>query len=304
MRKPNRWLKAIGLIIGLGLLGWIINNAIAQSQSVSWPKLPIASLAAAFAMVIAARCLQATAWVVGAREVAPQIEWMTGIGAYSVTFLGRYIPGKIWQVGGLAYFASQRGANAVDIGVYSVVFLAAYQSTGGLMVFIAYMSQEIPLGWAIVIVVTSVIASACGLLWYRYAKRIVHVLPQRLRKLSQGAFKQHTPNSIFMVLLLIATWVFLATSGHILIKGFQPEWNGTWVQSTVVILGGIIAGFMFFIAPSGIGVREGMMLVLLELFGVDPITAFMIIVSHRLIMLAAEVSFAAVGALIFAFKTM
>lgn len=295
MHKPRLWFKAFGLVFGLSLLGWIISDAIEQSQSVAWPPIPVGYVITAFGMALVARYVHAIAWVVGAREIEPEIGWVTGVATYSVAFLGRYIPGKIWQVGGLIYFTRKRGASAIDIGVFSVVFLVIYQSSGGILVLIAMASQDMRFSAVIIILGTVLIAMASTLLWHRYAKHIVRILPARFARYANGAFEQRASVSIIMITLMVATWVLLATSGHVLTKGFQPAWEGTWDQSAVAILGSIMVGFLVFIAPSGIGVREGMMLVLLEAAGVDQISAFLIIVSHRLIMVAAEIAWGVAG---------
>lgn len=300
MRKPGSWLKAFGFLFGLSLLGWLISDAIEQSQSVTWPPIPVGYVAIAFAMVLVARCLHATAWAVGAREVAPEINWISGVATYSVAFLGRYVPGKIWQVGGLVYFARQHGANAIDIGVFSIVFLVIYQLSGGIMVLLAMVSQDLRFSAMIIVLGTMVVTLTITLFWHRYAKHIVHLAPARFAHYANGAFKQPTRASVIMITLMVVTWVLLATSGYVLTKGFQPTWAGTWDQSTVAILGSIMVGFLVFIAPSGIGVREGMMLVLLEAVGVNHISAFLVIVSHRLIMVAAEIAWGVAGMIILA----
>jgi uncharacterized membrane protein YbhN (UPF0104 family) len=284
--------------MGLGLFVWVILDATAQSQSVSWPPIPVGHLGVAFGLIFVAHGLHGAAWVVGARQIAPEIDWPRGMATYSVAFLGRYIPGKIWQVGGMVYFARQRGADTFQIAGFSLVFLVAFQLIGAALFGLALVSRDMSVSWALPVAGALAIVLAAAAFCTVFGTAVTARLPQSWNERLGASLNQPFGALAANFGFLAATWVLLATAGYYIAIGVQPGWDGTWADSSTAILGGIIAGFFVLIAPSGAGVRESAIIVLLTQFDIEPAAAIAIAIALRLAMTAGELLWALLGAVI------
>ncbi len=288
-------MKALGLVLGLGLFGWVITGAVSRTQSVDWPPVPLAHIVLAFCVVIVARGLHAAAWVIGARQIAPRLDWVNGMAIYSVSFLGRYIPGKIWQIGGLAYLARNRGADAVQVAGYSLAFMVAFQVVGALILLAAILTQDFRFGWVLCVVAAGIIAVVLAVLYKVSSEWVFNRLPGSWRKQLQGSLHQPLGALWVNLSLMGATWLLLATCGYLMVLGFQPTWAGTWGQSAAASLGGFLIGFLVLITPSGAGVREAAIAVGLGQVGVEPAVAIVTVIALRVVMTAGELLWALIG---------
>ena len=293
----HKWrLRSIGLAFGLGLCAWVIWDAVRKSQSLDWPEIPWPQVGLTFALVMIAHGLHGLAWVVGARKIAPALGWWDGVGIYSLSFLGRYLPGKIWQVGGISVLARGRGADAIQIAGYSLAFLVAFQVVGALLLLLAYMLDDRPHGWIACVIAAPVISIVLAALYRSLAAPVVAVLPYRFQDKLSGAMDQPFVALALNLFLLALVWILFGTCGYALAKGFAPDWAGSWTQAAAATLGGLIAGFLVLIAPSGAGVRESTISVWLTSVGIAPIAAIALALALRLAMTVGELIWAAVGA--------
>ncbi|MCV6594661.1 MAG: lysylphosphatidylglycerol synthase domain-containing protein [Silicimonas sp.] len=293
----SRGVKLLGLVLGLGLFAWVIRDALAQAQGAEWPPIPWVHVALATLLVIAAHGCHGLAWAVGARHVARGLGLMTGTAIYALSFLGRYLPGKIWQIGAMSYLARDRG-DPYQIAGYSLVFLIIFQGIGASILVIATLGGQVPGAVAICLFGTIVITGFLAVLYYLASGWIVARLPERMQQKLKGGLYQPFGPLLLNLLLLAACWLLFATGGYVLALGFAPDWTGSWAQATTAALTGLIAGFLVLIAPSGVGVRESAISVSLGSMGVEPVAAVALALALRLAMTLSELVWAGLGALV------
>jgi len=298
MPERKQLLKLAGLLLGLSFFGWIIKGAIEQSQTVVWPPLPVPELAMTLLLVLIAHGLHGLAWTVGARQVAPRLNWTQGIAAYSISFLGRYIPGKIWQVGGLSMLTRNRGADPLHIAGYSLVFLVAFQVLGALVLTEAWLLQDFQQAWLICLLGAPLTALVLAMPFHFLGTQLTKILPRKVRDQLIGSLHQPFSALLINLTLLTIVWVLLASCGNLLALGFAPEWDSTWSQSAMATIGGLVAGFLVLIAPSGAGVRESTISLWLANLGIAPITTIAIVIALRIIMTAGDLLWATAGLLL------
>lgn len=295
----RKWLiRLFGLAFGLGLFGWVIWTAIEKTQSFDWPALPIQHIVFASGLVFLAHGLHGLAWVVGARQIAPAIGVWDGIGIYALAFIGRYLPGKIWQIGGLSYLAKGRGADPYDIAGYSLVFLVFFQIIGAAIVLVCHFANVFAFGWLICLVSSLAIAIVMAAIYSIASERITALLPLKWKERVRGGLHQPFGALALNLCLLALVWLAFGTAGYVLVQGFAPEWAGSWAQVAMATIGGLIAGFLVLIAPSGAGIRESTISVWLASMGISPIASIAMAVALRVIMTAGELLWAAFGALL------
>ncbi|MDJ0918879.1 MAG: hypothetical protein QNJ05_14025 [Woeseiaceae bacterium] len=298
MPEKKPLLGLLGLILGVGLFVWISVRLLEQSQSTEWPPLPAGALINALLLALVARGLHGIAWAVGARQYADKLGWAEAVGAYSISFLARYIPGKIWQIGGLSVLTRNRGANPLSIAGYSLVFLVAFQVIGVLVLGVAYLLRDQALAFWLTSLSAPVIAVLLALLYQLCGPSLLQALPAKHQEKFTGVLDQRFWPLTINLTLLALTWVMLASSGYQVVKGFSAEWSGTWGQSSVAIISGHLAGFVVLVAPSGVGVRESTIALLLTGQGVMAATAIAIVVAFRIVLTIGELIWAGAGMLI------
>ncbi|MGI9290601.1 MAG: hypothetical protein ACR2QG_04890, partial [Gammaproteobacteria bacterium] len=187
MPERKTLLRLLGLILGLGLFVWVSLDLLEQSQSTEWPALPVDGLIKALVLVLIAHGLHGIAWAVGARQYADKLGWAEAVGAYSISFLARYIPGKIWQIGGLSVLTRNRGANPLHIASYSLVFLVAFQVIGVLVLGIAYLLREHEQAFWLTSLSTPFLAVILALLYQLCGPSLLRALPEKHQHKLTGA---------------------------------------------------------------------------------------------------------------------
>jgi uncharacterized membrane protein YbhN (UPF0104 family) len=178
--------------------------------------------------------------------------------------LGRYLPGKLWQIAGLAYLARGEGIQA-SVATGAAVLGQAFSLSGATLLGAgvllgngeageAVSSQ----GWALFIVAVLLVVTAsprilkwCMNLWFRLARQS---LPDKF-----------TPGWTFGV-----RWMGLYALGWI------GQGMGFWMLARGLgldlgILAGVtsyaaayMVGYLALFAPAGVGVREGLLVALLS----------------------------------------
>lgn len=298
MLERKTLLRLLGLVLGLGLFVFVSLRLLEQSQSTEWPPLPTDAMISALILVLIARGIHGLAWAVGARQYADKLGWVEAVGNYSITFLARYIPGKIWQIGGLSLLTRNRGANPLHIASYSLVFMIVFQMIGLLMMGVTYLILELVAAFWLILFSLPVIAIALASIYQLCGPALYKWLPIKHQQKFVGILDQGFWPLTTNLCLMGLTWILLATSGHEVIKGFSPEWDGSWELSVFTIISGYLAGFIVLLAPSGVGVRESTIALLLTSQGVFPATAIAIVVAFRIIATIGELIWAGTGMLI------
>jgi glycosyltransferase 2 family protein len=198
---------------------------------------------------------------------------------YFIGNLGRYIPGKVWTVGFTAYMAEKYRVPSVAAGALSV-FAQAYSVISSLVIFALFfifngtLLQGISLKWmAPFFILGMLVFLAPGNL-----ERTLNFLLARLGKErfslgldTTGALKITFWYFLSWLVFGAAFWLFVMAITHD--RSFHPFFlTGVFVVSNVI-------GFLAVFTPGGLGVREGLIGLLLAGYvpaGVGILVAFLL----------------------------
>ncbi len=180
-----------------------------------------------------------------------------------VSNLGRYIPGKVWQIGAMGVMAQQEGVSPVAAVGSSLVISLINVLTG---IAVAVVCGAGNLGaprWAYVGVgISTIVVVATPWLLPVLARTATSILrrPFELPRL---------PLSAIWIAAAGCTvaWVVYGIAFRFLHVAVLGEPTGDVLRSTAAFTGSYIAGFLFLLAPGGIGVREDVLYRLLGQFG-------------------------------------
>lgn len=200
---------------------------------------------------------------------------------YNLSQLGKYIPGSIWQFVGRAAAYRERGAGFAVIRdsllleslwvVGSALVLGLVLAGSRAVAFFGQRNAVPVLYWFAGLLLLGGLCLLAGLVWKR------HILVRYLRLVMP---------SPRLVLVMLATWALLGTAFWLLAIAVG-------IHVGVVYAIGLFAlafalGFLVPIAPAGLGIRDGILVVGLLPYGSLQETLAVTVVA-RLIYLVAEV---------------
>ena len=191
---------------------------------------------------------------------APLIPARRAIALFMTANLGRYIPGKVWQILGLAYLSRTEGVGSVAAGTAAIlgqlfalmaagVIGAAALRTGGVLhPSVPWIAGVAGIIGILVLGVPALRTAAFGLL-------------QRVSGTELDSSKVGLGFGLRWSALYILNWIMYALAFWLFVKSYQPDVS--FVSAGPAFAAAYLVGYLFLPAPAGLGVREGALTVLL-----------------------------------------
>ena len=180
--------------------------------------------------------------------------------------LGRYLPGKVWQMAGLVGYVRARGDSGSGALATALLFQAVMLVTGsgiGLVMLGARVFEGVG-PWAIVAGGIAVAAA----LTPRLLQRIVRTGHRLLREPGEPGHVSLGGSLLIRVVVgSLVVWSLHGLGFWALLEGLVEENSVGPLMATGVFAASYIVGYLAVIAPGGIIVREGAMASLLSVAG-------------------------------------
>ncbi len=172
-----------------------------------------------------------------------------------ISNLGRYLPGKVWQIAGMAVMARAEGLGAMDAAASSVlnhVLVLLAGSVVGLALFPASLAGEYEhlLQWTWLAAPLLLVFLHPGLL-----NRLLDIAAKLAGK-PPVSRKLRFRDLLVWFILNVFVWLGYGLCFHWFILSVIPSAGLGWTDSTGIYAVGYIIGFLVLFAPGGIGVRE------------------------------------------------
>jgi len=261
--RPAFWWRAVQLLLLLALFVFIA-RAIGEQQDklrdaassiiVNW-----SLIAAASAIVLVTYAALIQSWRVLMTGWGSSLSYAAAVRTWTIANLGRYIPGKVWSVGALVVLAQREGVSPVAATGAAVL---------GTLI-------NIGAGFGVVAVTGSVVLDALGagyrsLAWIGSALFVVGivalpwVLPVVLRFIAARRptlsmpERDLPPHAIWLAVAInIASWAGYGAAFMLLSRAILPDVSGALAAFVAIWTASYLVGYLFLIAPGGIGAREG-----------------------------------------------
>jgi len=249
------------------------------------PDLPL--LIASCVLLLMGYFVSASVWGLMVHDLGgPRLRFGTCIRIFMIANLGRYLPGKVWQIVGLATLARQRGVPAaVATGAAAVgqgmALLGA--TLVGTTAFVSGEAELRVMGFAML----SLAVVGVGAVSLPRVLRAAMSLWFRLTRQELPKDWTPRPGLVFRWLALYtANWVLYAFAFWVLLRSFGLP--GTLIETAPAFAAAYVAGYLVLFSPAGIGVRESFLTMLLApIMGQG--SAFTLAVVGRLWTTAVEV---------------
>ncbi|NOZ50156.1 MAG: flippase-like domain-containing protein [Chloroflexi bacterium] len=270
LKKPA---QAIILMLALLFIFLLLRSQWQELRSYQWHLRPGWLLAAGSA-IFASWSIEVSIWRGLLRKMGGQISFGQGFRIWFISALVRYIPGNLWQPLGMTVLSRRHGvrteATVISIALYqainllSVTLIAAlYFPLGGNLGLLTPTDDPrlAPLG-LLLLAPTIVFILRPG--W------LVILLNFLLRKLGRPPFPVTLSSADILAALLLGAidWILLGLGFAALTLALHPltlpqllNWLPHLVASYPLAY---VIGYLSFITPSGLAVREGALYVLLS----------------------------------------
>ncbi|KPK71334.1 hypothetical protein AMJ71_06525 [candidate division TA06 bacterium SM1_40] len=275
------WRRIAQVLLVSAAVIYIVQRIIADASKLlefDW-RLKLGSLAVSYLLLFAAFSGYPVVWWLLLRGMGERLPLGKAFRIWYVSNLGRYVPGKIWQIVGRVELAKDLGV-ARSTSAASVVYETGLIITSGIIVFgVATVASRDATPFSSVWPIFLVLPFGIVLAHPRVLSAVTNVVLRKVRKpeitLDVGLRWAASVLALYGILWIIqgAGFFFLVRSLTAVSFRWLPQLVGVFAAAW-------IAGFLSFITPGGLGVREGVMTFLLSLYLPPSISAVVSILSR------------------------
>jgi len=178
---------------------------------------------------------------------------------YYIGNLGRYVPGKVWTIAGMAYMGGKAGIPSARAGA-AAVFSQVYSLVSSVVIFLVFLilrEDSFPGPGRVGLMVLVFLAGAfVFVLFPRNVERMLNtVLGFMGRKPLEIGIT--TSSAVKIIVLYGLSWILFGAAFHVLIVSIAGPGTVDLVFASGVWAAAYTVGFLAFFVPGGLGVREG-----------------------------------------------
>ncbi len=299
MEKHKDWRNSAGKVAGFILAGAIV-FFIARALVRSWNEIPFEQfrlspgwLVLSYAGLVVSFALTIREWqeILGSmgQKMGYRVAWWVITGSY----LAKYIPGHVWAVGGRMWLCKRQGVPEKFSGTGMLLeMMLLLLSSLALFGFGFLLDARLDTPrWGFLLLIPAP---------FILAALFTPMLPWTLRTVAKIALKREITLDITRVELAKALFLAVASSAvqgmafFALASSVFPIEAGKIFHLTALYNGAWAAGFLSIVAPGGLGVREGAMVLFLKPY-LPTSVAIIIAALARLWITIFELAMALVG---------
>jgi len=188
---------------------------------------------------------------------------------WTISSLGKYIPGKVWSIAGMAVMAERAGVSGVAATGSAVIMQLVNLATGaivalmltGTVVFDRLLAPYVGAWGSVLAFAGAAFALLCcfALTLPSLTRRIGHLIgrPDSVQPVEPSALAA----ALFVNFL---AWGGYGLAFQLLLVGTIPGVEMSWAVATGAFAASYIAGYLVLVAPGGLGVREAVLVALLQ----------------------------------------
>ncbi|MGD9001083.1 MAG: lysylphosphatidylglycerol synthase domain-containing protein [Anaerolineae bacterium] len=259
----RRSVFAIGMALGVFLFArqlWSGYRALRQQEFVHFrPGYLLAALMLSLLVYI----LQMLAWLMIMRHLGISIGVREALRGFFLSFLPRYIPGSVWGYWSRSHWLE----DSLGIGYSTSVLGSILEALALVLTALTVAGVHLTLRSSGYVRFLLALGSACvmGFTWLA-VPRVSGLITQRLAAEEPPLFGRRVNGlRAWSVALGLCTILWLTYGGSVLLVGnaLLPRPSGKWLASTSAAALSWTLGFVAVFVPSGLGVREASLSVLL-----------------------------------------
>lgn len=235
----------------------------------NWSKIPFADLhfdplllALSFGALAVYFAIYSRSWQAIMHDLRSPISFSQAVWMIATTQIGKYLPGKVWYILGRVYVGKQQNLDGKKLTLSMVLETCLVYITGGI---IFALTTLIAGGYSIAWIALSVMLTVAAIIMLHpvILRSISNFILRRLKKPEIHFTLTYT--QIFRIsLYFFGLWFAQIAGFFLLIKAIYPVPAGDIFNIASAYSLAWIGGSLALFAPGGLGVREGMMTLLLS----------------------------------------
>jgi glycosyltransferase 2 family protein len=262
------WVRVALGLVGLAIVAFAARSLVRnwealRSQPLDWRVEP-GWLALSALVVWAMYVVLILAWRGVLAGWGQRLDGWTAGGIWTVSSLGKYLPGKVWAVAGMALLAQRAGVPPWAATGSAVVMQGLAIGTGaavaGLTGREAIEAAHPGARAVLALLVAGSVAAVALLLWPPFLRRL-------LRLLAPDAEARGAPAAAgigFGIAANLLAWMGYGLALWLLARGLLPAAGLDPLLAVAVFTASYLAGFLALFAPGGLGVREALFILMLQ----------------------------------------
>jgi len=242
---------------------WGALNAVAHDVVLQWGSITLSTV-----MVLAVHAMLIQTWRMLLTGWGSELHFGAAVRIWTISNLGKYLPGKVWSIGAMGVLAQREGVSGVSAAGAALLNALLNLGAGFGVIAIAGASEMDRVApW---LRSASIVFSALFLICVALLPRL---LPPLLLRVSTwrglAPLERHLPSrTLWLVTALHAlSWVGYGLAFMVFTRGVTPHVAGAPAMFIAVYTASYLFGYLMLFAPGGIGVREGAMVWLLVTVG-------------------------------------
>jgi uncharacterized membrane protein YbhN (UPF0104 family) len=300
-RRPIQILKQVVVLAIVGGVFFFFWRAIrqnwAQIQTHQF-RLDYPLLAVSFGTVLAASLLGTYAWQLTLQGLSARrdMTFRLSVATVNSTSLTKYLPGKFWSYALQMYWLSRSGYSKALVLFVNLTNLVVSLLTGVLLALgFLLASGAFPWQWVGAAAALLLVAEVVCILFYGPAFKLGAAVVNRVLRRDLGYFDM--PRALLLRVhgAQLAAQVISGVGGYLLCFGIGYQLD---LSTILLVMASLIlsdaAGFVFFLVPGGLGIREATMYFLLQGQSGGSLALVLPLVT-RLLYMAADVLLGAVA---------
>lgn len=293
--RSGAW-RVAGWIAGIAVVAFAVRQLITGWNDIAarplvWQVRPLL-IALSVACVWLMYLVLIQAWRVMLAAWGERLSPLAAARIWTISSLGKYLPGKVWAIAGMALMAQRAGIQPWAATGSAVILQALAIGSGAAMTgMFGSAALEAQYPWVRQLLPALAIASGIGvalLLWPGFVQRLL-----RLARIeAPSAATPGPPAVLYGVLANLLAWCGYGAAFWLLGHGLFDLPGLTLGRAITAFSASYIAGLLFLPAPGGIGVRESVVVLMLS-GAVGPASASALAVASRILLTLTEFGAAA-----------
>ena len=193
-----------------------------------------------------------------------QLSFVDAARIWTVSNLGRYVPGKLWQIAAMGVMAQKAGVSPVA-ATGSAVLNTVVNIAAGFVVVMAtgWRLLAVPYAGAPGIAVAIIVAAVVGLMIVPWATPQALRFAERVTGRSIAVGSPPPRALAYAVAGNIVGWVLYGLALQFLTRSLYGATAGSLSDYVAVYTLSYLVGYLVLLAPAGVGVREASMISLM-----------------------------------------
>jgi hypothetical protein len=283
LRRSIAWAFTLAVLVFVSVKlaqQWpAVRDALANARPV-WT-----ALASSCVMVLLTYAMLIETWRIVLVGWGHHLPYWEAARIWTISNLGKYIPGKVWALSAMAVMSEARGVSPVVAAAASLL-ITVINTVVGFVVVAATGARVLDFPPAAIVAIA-------------VAGMAVVLVPPALPKLGEIAGRAlgrevtipHLayPAVVAAAFATAAAWVGYGIAFRLFVAGVLGVAPGSIPLYTALFAGSYLVGFLALFAPGGVGVREAVMAAGLERAGFPTGPAYLVVVASRLWLTVLEV---------------